>query len=616
MIKAVKIQTQKDNTYLYENGQRIIYLSSFNHINIFIGENNSGKSRLLRKILQAESNDCLHFDNEGNDIGAVRTRLMTSISNYNNYFKESQTDRRINVQADSSDVDLLIEVINQITGDFDEKNINIKYARESVSQRLSAFENAISMASRKLNQGIQKNRVYIPVLRGIENYQKYYVGKKDQVLQQVRLNTEERSALEEYKDSVKVIYSNKIAKDYGVDEGLIFTGENLYEEIMKKLLGVEKERVFIQNFQKFISENFYDGESFQLIPIMDKRHVAVKIGNTTERALHDLGDGIKQIICIMYRIFELKDQEALVFIEEPELSLHPGYQRKLMEILKKDEFARMQFFITTHSNHFVDSAFDFDNVSVFKFINVNSRNKQFKVIQTTKGDIELLDILGVNNSSVFMANATIWVEGLSDKIYISKYMDLFMKEKRGETLVEGVDYTFVEYGGNNITHWSFIPEESVHEINASGITNRLFLIVDNDGGRKVERKKKLEAILGNRFLELDVREIENTIKPSVLERTIFPDGNVIVKKRRKYKNATYNNTKANLFEYVEDHYETKIKYWDREKKAVVKNKVDFAKEIADNMNSFEDLSQEAIELCERIYSFLCDKGTANAVKNA
>ena len=81
---------------------------------------------MLRKILQAESNDCLRFDNEGNDIGAARTRLMTSISNYNNYFKESQTDRRINVQADSSDVDLLIEVINQITGDFDEKNINIK----------------------------------------------------------------------------------------------------------------------------------------------------------------------------------------------------------------------------------------------------------------------------------------------------------------------------------------------------------------------------------------------------------------------------------------------------------------------------------------------------------
>ena len=162
----------------------------------------------------------------------------------------------------------------------------------------------------------------------------------------------------------------------------------------------------------------------------------VKIGANKDRALHDLGDGIKQLITILYKIYENKDKESIFFIEEPEINLHPGYQRKLIEILQSSIFDKHQYFITTHSNHLIDSCFDFNDISIYKFINVNKSNNTFKVINTSPNDVDMLQLLGVNNSSVFMSNCTIWVEGISDKILISKYLQVFLKSKGGDYLKE------------------------------------------------------------------------------------------------------------------------------------------------------------------------------------
>ena len=79
---------------------------------------------------------------------------------------------------------------------------------------------------------------------------------------------------------------------------------------------------------------------------------------------------IKQLIILFYKIYEQKDNNAIFLIEEPELNLHPGFQRKFIEIITK-EFPKHQFFITTHSNHIIDLYNEQDNISVYKFRNSN-----------------------------------------------------------------------------------------------------------------------------------------------------------------------------------------------------------------------------------------------------
>lgn len=68
---------------------------------------------------------------------------------------------------------------------------------------------------------------------------------------------------------------------------------------------------------------------------------------------------------------EIKENEnILVFIEEPEQLLHPGFQRKLIEVLLNcEDFSNFQFFFTSHSNHFLDITLDYDDVSIFTIKN-------------------------------------------------------------------------------------------------------------------------------------------------------------------------------------------------------------------------------------------------------
>ena len=70
------------------------------------------------------------------------------------------------------------------------------------------------------------------------------------------------------------------------------------------------------------------------------------------------------------KIYEKRNENAVFLIEEPEINLHPGYQRKLINILQLEIFNKHQYFITTHSNHLIDSCFDYDNISIYKFINI------------------------------------------------------------------------------------------------------------------------------------------------------------------------------------------------------------------------------------------------------
>lgn len=167
-----------------------------------------------------------------------------------------------------------------------------------------------------------------------------------------------------------------------------------------------------------------------------------------------MGDGIKQLITILYIIFTKRNSEAIFFIEEPEINLHPGYQRQFLQLIQNNKyFSKHQFFITTHSNHFIDNCINYDNISIYKFNNIEKKNNFFKVTNTTNNDIEILDILGVYNFYVFVSNCTIWVEGISDKILISKYLDIYIKNKGELSYKEDINYSFIEYDGNNIDHW-------------------------------------------------------------------------------------------------------------------------------------------------------------------
>src|SRR5690606_38667289 len=141
--------------------------------------------------------------------------------------------------------------------------------------------------------------------------------------------------------------------------------------------------------------------------------------------------------------------------------------------------------ITTHSNHLLDLTLDIQHVSVYTFKRNGDLDgvPQFVFENVDNDSSEVLRLLGVRNSSVFLTNCTIWVEGITDRIYLRRYLELYISRLNRKIFKEDIHYSFVEYGGSNITHWSFLSEsdESIPNIIVDRLCGKLFLITDRDG---------------------------------------------------------------------------------------------------------------------------------------
>ncbi|MBR6811353.1 AAA family ATPase [Candidatus Saccharibacteria bacterium] len=626
MIKAIQINSETE--YIDEKGEPLYALYDLGRINIFIGANNCGKSRLMRRLFNSESVIAISETKGLGRYDSLRREIRSllgerdRINGFSGLPKLLLDSRQINDQLERQDCyglyKYLTVTINEWFGEV-RKNKNWETRSNYISplnQGLSSILTILRYNVAPFNGSTKlQNSVYIPTLRGIENFDSYFDKTPIEKIKDARLSREEWSLIDEYASNAKMIYLNKISKAYSIDSRVIFTAENLYEDIRRKLLGHEADRKKISDFQKFISDNFYDGKEFSLIPIekinnnKTERYIAVKIGAKQERKLYDLGDGIKQLITILYAIYTRKDQEGYFFIEEPEINLHPGYQTKLIDLLEDSCFDRLQFFIVTHSNHLLSSAISSEKTSVYK---VSSTEKPdiFRVSQTTARDFDIIGLLGAKNASMLMSNCAIFVEGISDKIYLKRYLELYFKEK-GIKFEEDINYTFVETGGANISHWSFvdsIEEKDLATIHAASFSKNSFIICDNDGGKRKQRKEKLEKMVGEEnFYVLPVREIENLLKREVLEKIIFNNEKPILKKQ-------YNNNQRDgyaqkyLGAFIDEHYETGKKYA-ATRSGTIKDKVPFARSAIKYLDSYEDMSTSAIELCEKIANFIIKSNT-------
>jgi len=265
----------------------------------------------------------------------------------------------------------------------------------------------------------------------------------------------------------------------------------------------------------------FEGQEVTLIPSEEQKIVVVKIGNELERPIHELGDGIQSAIILTFLPF-VSLENCIFFIEEPELFLHPSMQRKILEFYHS--LGRHLFFMTTHSNHLLDITIDIPEISIYSFrksitSSDDDQTPQFVVENVDNNQSSSLELLGVRNSSVLLVNATIWVEGITDRWYLREMLQMYMKTLPNPKpkLEEDIHYAFVEYGGGNITNFSFFEEQDNEKlINIKNLCAKAILVIDHDGESKKNRKQQLKDKLGTDLIILPCREIENSLPPEVI----------------------------------------------------------------------------------------------------
>ena len=235
--------------------------------------------------------------------------------------------------------------------------------------------------------------------------------------------------------------------------------------------------------------------------------------------------------------------------------------------------------------------------------------EKFTVEQCNNGDVSLLNELGVRNSSVFLSNCSIWVEGITDRLYLKHYLKLYTdKYPEKKQFRENLDYTFIEYGGGNLVHFNFDPKDSSDTINAKYINNKIFLIADNDNSqpdsKKGQRKVHLKEVLKDKFYELPVVEIENLITSETLKKVLKNqnDGQKELIDEKITEKTDFRS--VGLGEFIGNLFGEQWKSKYTEKSGTIKNKLSFCSNVIQVTTDYDRLSPEAKELTEKVYDFI------------
>ncbi|MES2543313.1 MAG: AAA family ATPase [Bacteroidota bacterium] len=561
--------------FLNDETEPLKYFPKFNIINIIVGANNSGKSRFLRNIMSlnyfsgiSDHKVILGFIEEYNlNVNLFNENVLEEFIKNNSRLTNRTFINGIDKNKEKANA-FSNNILKEISFESYEEIIKIirgNIARLSQLERYEAFNFYINNFDKIKERDFKKyeniKRCYIPTLRTAHS-----------LFQITKFGTEkslEEPGTNDYEKVEDDIYLHTYLKNYRIDKSVeIFTGLHLYREILNSRNSKRNTRIKFEKFQDFIGDNFFDKKRIDIVAEFKKEYnlsgkndneiISIDIEREDKsRDLHDLGDGIQALIILMYKIF-MAESDSFIFIDEPELNLHPGMQRLFLEQITINQDLKkknLTYIITTHSNHFLDLTIEKNNVSIYSFSPkkiINGEN-QFIIKNVNAGDNQLLKHLGVNNSSVFMANCSIWVEGISDRNYIKAFLKSYCISISKPYPKEDIDFAFFEYAGSNIDHYIFeneIEKEDkeliISDIKALALSNKIFLIADSDATKlttkKGKRLKTLEEAKSDNLIPKiiwDYREIENILtndiwKEVLIEfcnKTLIKDNEILIQQK-------------------------------------------------------------------------------------
>ena len=287
------------------------------------------------------------------------------------------------------------------------------------------------------------------------------------------------------------------------------------------------------------------------------------------------GDGYINIFNIVDALYDSAENNV-IFIDEPEISLHPDLQRKLFALLveySKDK----QIIVSTHSPYFVDWELFLEYSKIIRLRKIDNTIRLFELSQKSREGIKKLiidpknpHILDLNANEIFFLNDNvILTEGQEDVV---GYKMIF-KEKNYKTKA-----SFFGWGAGGAPKMKFalsILKDFGYE--------KVFVILDNDEKEKITDLKdeypeyEYYAIAANDIRNKEIcdsakkciKQIEriknlsdeNKIEIKEIIRKNFKEKEGLIAKFKKEGfeiNEKYSQDIDNLLEKIKEYFEKDV----------------------------------------------------------
>jgi hypothetical protein len=308
-LQFTSIYINKDQYQEYSFVDNREVIENLSQINIFIGKNNSGKSRLVRKFFtdddisfRVKEIDIVNFDEilltykqKFEELTSQDSNYNTTFSNFKDFFKIIQTfgflKKRMDHSGNLKALQSIINTFNQYGYKEDSGNKALRFTYNFLKTYKEDFHDPSYISEHNYKS------IYIPTLRG---------------LRPIQTNSSSNDTFNNNSDSylhrTNFDYFKKIEKSDS-----IYTGLSFYNDINKYSRGNPILRKQLADFKRFLSDTFFNGVTVDLIPNINDDVVHVEIGDN-EEPIHNLGDGIQALIILTYPLFFNQDKVLKVFI--------------------------------------------------------------------------------------------------------------------------------------------------------------------------------------------------------------------------------------------------------------------------------------------------------------
>ena len=444
-------------------------------INVIIGKNNSGKSKLLEVLGEIVTKNPEELPFNGIFQKQLEKDELLKI------FRADAYSQELNIQAgkSASEWDIIGRYLVGKVVYYTLQNNQIKATH--ISRDILQLSNNPFIIN-YIQDGIGK----IPFLNPFRGYQFLHLqAERDIGKEAIAYHADiSKTSIKNNATGVCSLISRMLNDESGNNEHWQEYIEKDFLHLINNIVAPEIK--FTRIYTKTNSSNFHE------IYLEEENKGGIK--------LSDCGSGLKTIIAtltLLHIVPHLTGNSKNVFaLEELENNLHPSLERKLLKHIwhYSDRHHDAIIFLTTHSNVALDMFGKDYRSQIIRVCNDGHKSTVETVISNNDKQILLDDL---------------------DRIYIKKWIELFSDGK----LEEGLQYQFICYGGALLAHYTANNQKDL--ISLLKINRNSYVIMDSD-------KNSEDAKLKNRVARISKelpkshwitkgKEIENYIPVEVLK---------------------------------------------------------------------------------------------------